>query len=58
MKETNEILLTIANELKGIREQLDYMNGPELLKDGTRMRRSDWSKMMSVNVANSASKDG
>jgi len=55
MEETNEILLTIANELKGIREQLDYMNGPELLKDGTKMRRSEWNNIMSAKLA---SKDG
>lgn len=37
--ETNAILSEIARELKGIRKELNYMNGVEMTVDGHKLSR-------------------
>lgn len=56
MKETNEILREINENLKGIRNELNYMNGVEVLKDGTKISRDMVSKVAKTPLFKGASR--
>lgn len=56
MNELNETLKEISKTLQGIKEELNYMNGVQVMNDGTRLSRDAMKHLTSNNIMKSASR--